>query len=666
MPLAPLLQQAEGDYWKRLNSYPKVGFSICPQLHEWRQRFPPRIVTLVSNAPLELTQPLMPQHRRPETRFHDPRQMDFYLFDIQRRCLIGAIEPLPSPPPVPIEKLWFSTEHLVPKSSDLPFRTVFNGHAISQHLHVPPTRLKGLPWFFANLPRNGWIYRFDLKDAFYALLVRPGDRRLQCFIFQQMIYWYRAHSQGISPSGSHLCEVTTAMGDYWATIPIADEVIQVGAYFDDLNGFASLYSTAILHSAFVAKEIATLGFFLSSKSQPTPAQRSIILGYELDTCSLTARLPQAKLLRLENQMRLCLRQKSISAREALSLAGRLMDARFASSLFRAAAYALYPHISSSSDWDTLAPISSEIKDRLRYLLHELPRLNGRPFRYDSSAAVQLVTDASSTGWTAVIMSGPHAGKTAQGRWTAEVIQACHPFSHHINYLELLTIYLGLEALMSYLRGQTVWCKLDSFVALVYVLKAGGPVEYLRAGSWRLHCLALQNGIYLTPPRLLPSLHNPADHGTRHTETDSVRIARRSFEKIALQWGPFSIDLFANSTNAISQTYFAPAPTGEETRDEGAAAFDALHQSWQGITRAWIFPPPDLLEDVLHKLFAEQPQGVLIVPCLPNSRWWPLYRQLSGDTWRLQTSDFKVDGLPTSSIFLSLTTHFEALLIRWPR
>lgn len=661
-----LLQPSSAaDYWARLQSYPRVGLTVAPRLHEWRARFPSRIVTLVSEAPLQLSLPLPPSPRHPvETRLYDPRQIDFYRFDIQRRCLIGAIEPLPAS--VPRDQLWFSTEHLVPKSSDLPFRTVFNGHLISQYLFAPPTRLNNIVWYFQQLPRSSWIYRYDLKDAFYALILHERDRRLTCFMFEGVIYWYRGHPQGISPSAPHLCEVTSAMAEYWSHFKIGQQPIQIGAYFDDLNGFASQRSTAILHSEFVRKEISALGLHLSSKSQPEPSQVSLVLGYEINTVNLTARLPAAKLQRLVQQAQSFLHVGRVTARELLSLAGRLMDARHASSLFRATAYALYPLLSLAVEWDSLVELSSECKDCLLFLQENAVQLNGRLFRYDNSTAIQLATDSSSTGWSAVITTGPSAGLSCRGDWTPQVIRRFQPSSEHINYLELLAVFLGIKQLLPRLANQTIWLQLDSAVALAYILKTGGPVSYLRAITWQTLVLCKRYNIYLTPPRLVPSRFNPADYATRHRDYDSVRISRHTLERLSLQWGPFSIDLFASCTNAICPRYFASQPLRGEAPDEGAEALDALAQPWLNLSRAWIFPPVHLIEQSLRKIILERPVGVLILPHLPSALWWPLYQQLSGDTQLLRPTDFKVDASHTSSIFLALSNQFVALRIHWRR
>lgn len=204
------------------------------------------------------------------------------------------------------------------------------------------------------------------------------------------------------------------------------------------------------------------------------------------------------------------------------------------------------------------------------------------------------------------------------------------------------------------------------MALVYILKTGGPVDYLRAITWRIHAFCLSNNIFLTPPRLIPSRLNPADYPSRHHDVDSVRISRHTFERISLRWGPFWMDLFASSTNAVCPHYFARPPNEGEEPDEGAAALGALQQPWAGLRRCWIFPPADLIPDVLLKLLADKPEGVIILPHRPDSRWWPLYQRLSGTTTPLHRSDFKVDAQHTSSTYLELSERFLAHAIQWQR
>lgn len=614
---------------------------------------------MVSGVRLQLHTPLPQQSRRPTTRLYRPEEIAFYNFEILRRLRIGAIEEVPPEcsTPAALRQAWFSPEHLVPKKSDLPFRTVYNGHALSQYLVTPPTRIHDLRYLFSHLPEGAWIYGYDLRDAFYSILVHPEDRQMLLFSFLGKLYRYRALPMGISPSASHLCEMTMCLCEHWSKQEIVERV-SISPYYDDLNGWALSLSTGRLHSSFIASEIELLGLHWNkTKSMPEPSQTAVVLGYLINTVTMTASLPGAKLQRLIDLAVLLHHRRRASPRELLSMAGKLMDARYASSLFRACAYALYPHVSSALDWDTLLDLSPEALERLHFFATQAPLLNGMRFRYQPAVATVLATDARPTHWTITLLRGPHAGQALNGRWEDLAELRGLDLEKLINFLELYVLLLALEKFESFLRGTTLWWWVDNQVALSYLRRCGGPVHHLRVLTWRILERAQAMGVFFTPPRYVQSSNNPADYGTRHQDLDSVRISPFTFDRLNLLWGPFTMDLFADATNALCPCFFTMQP------QEGAAGTNALLHDWSRIRRAWLFPPTHLLPQVVEKLLLQPPRGsVLIVPVLTTAPWWSPLMKLSPQTLKLHRQDFKVDGPDTSSIFLSLGEHFLAVRI----
>jgi hypothetical protein len=304
----------------------------------------------------------------------------------------------------------------------------------------------------------------------------------------------------------------------------------------------------------------------------------------------------------------------------------------------------------------MSPLSPEALDRLQFFALNARQLNGRRFRYDPASATVVVTDARPTHWTITILTGPHAGLAISGAWLRTTLPSSS-MHDHINYLELLVLLLALERFPTELHGSTIWWWVDNQVAAAYIRKSGGPVDYMRSLTWRILELAQSLQILFTPPRHINSEDNPADYGTRHRDLDSVRISCHAFDRLNEEWGPFTIDLFADSANARCSRFFTA------WEDEGSAGVDALAQDWSQIRRAWIFPPSHLIHPVLLKITAQRPTGVLILPELPTSRWWPLLIALSPRIRKLRRQDFKVDGADTSSIFLSLSKQFVAARIQ---
>ncbi|KAJ8002107.1 hypothetical protein DPEC_G00176370 [Dallia pectoralis] len=76
--------------------------------------------------------------------------------------------------------------------------------------------------------------------------------------------------------------------------------------------------------------------------------------------------------------------------------------------------------------------------------------------------VTLTTDASLTGWGAIM-----SGRPAQGLWRG------HQLSWHINWLEMLAVYQALKHFLPDLRGHHVLVRSDNTSVVFYINHQGG-------------------------------------------------------------------------------------------------------------------------------------------------------------------------------------------------
>ncbi|KAK9957701.1 hypothetical protein ABG768_011924, partial [Culter alburnus] len=84
----------------------------------------------------------------------------------------------------------------------------------------------------------------------------------------------------------------------------------------------------------------------------------------------------------------------------------------------------------------------------------------------------VTTDASLTGWGAVC-----EGRIAKGKWPVSLQNA------HINFLELLTVFLALKHFVQFLKNHHVLIRSDNTTAVAYINRQGGT------RSPQLHSLA---------------------------------------------------------------------------------------------------------------------------------------------------------------------------------
>jgi hypothetical protein len=93
----------------------------------------------------------------------------------------------------------------------------------------------------------------------------------------------------------------------------------------------------------------------------------------------------------------------------------------------------------------------------------------------------------------------------------------------------------------------------------------------------------------------------------------------------------TIDLFANAHNAKCPRFIAlPGRLGN-----GAVARDALNlPSWSNLGLPYLFPPMALIGRVLHRIWSENVEAVIVIPQWPSQPWWGLVRLMAVATMEL--------------------------------
>ena len=221
--------------------------------------------------------------------------------------------------------------------------------------------------------------------------------------------------------------------------------------------------------------------------------------------------------------------------------------------------------------------------------------------------IVLTTDASSTGWGCTL-----GQKRTGGYWTKEEAQ------HHINYLELLAVFLALQAFSASLMGQHVKVMIDNMTAVTDINHMGtskSPIRNELTKSIWLWCF--ERDIWLTAVHI-PGVENvEADHQSRLSNTSAEwSLNKDIFQDAICRLGVTqNIDLFASRINYKIKPYVSFHP------DPGAIAVNAFHMSWKQF-QAYIFPPFCLISRILQKVQEEHCTVVMVAPRWPTQVWWP--------------------------------------------
>ena len=181
--------------------------------------------------------------------------------------------------------------------------------------------------------------------------------------------------------------------------------------------------------------------------------------------------------------------------------------------------------------------------------------------------------------------------------------------------ELKAISHGVASFASKLRGkQVVWYTDNKPV--VSIVRKGSMIAELQTLAECINIVCRTHSIELAV-RWLPRAHNTtADYASRVVDSDDWGIHKSLFDMLNVQYGPFTIDRFANDRNTQLARYnsrFA-TPTTE--------AIDAFTQNWSADNN-WLVPPPKLVPRVIKHLLRCQARGALVIPKWESAVFWPL-------------------------------------------
>ncbi|XP_031755398.1 uncharacterized protein LOC116409839 [Xenopus tropicalis] len=192
-----------------------------------------------------------------------------------------------------------------------------------------------------------------------------------------------------------------------------------------------------------------------------------------------------------------------------------------------------------------------------------------------------------------------------------------------NILELRAIFQALVSFRVILQGSAVKVRTDNAAAAAYIREQGGTRsrsllrEVGPIMEWaQYHLLDLT-------AQYVPGKENvQADCLSRRLLLKGEWALNPAvFSWIISVWGCPEVDLMATHVNAKLPVFYSRVPS------PGAAAVDALSQSWEGLF-AYIFPPIPIILKVLLKIRQSKMTVIAILPDWPRRPWYPLLRSLS--------------------------------------
>ena len=183
--------------------------------------------------------------------------------------------------------------------------------------------------------------------------------------------------------------------------------------------------------------------------------------------------------------------------------------------------------------------------------------------------------------------------------------------HHINYLELLAVFLGLQVFYQDHHDTHIRLMIDNSTSVAVINHMG------TSHSCQLNTLSKQIWEWWISAAHIPGKANTeADLESRKNRSETEWMLDKELLSKSLKTLNFTpeIDMFASRINAQFARYVAYRP------DPGAVAVDAFSINWTQ-QKCYAFPPFSIIPLVLKKIQQDKAYGICVLPNWPTLAWF---------------------------------------------
>lgn len=459
------------------------------------------------------------------------------------------------------------------------------------------------------VPANGFMATIDLKEAYFLISIRKSDRKFLRFQFENenreiLTYEFSALPYGLSVAPRTFTKIMKEVISH-----LRRQGFKNVFYLDDILCIGDSYDECQTNVKATIKLLECLGFIINyGKSSLTPKQSCKFLGFMFNSINQTISLPSEKCHKINKLVQKFTNTRKCTIRNFAQLIGVLVAA------CPAAKYGwLYTKILERQKYLALQnnPNFEATFKPHPIILNDLNWWKLNVFKISNSMKtasydLEIYTDASRTGWGAVCNT-----ERARGAWKINELES------HINYLELLAVFLALKYFASEKHDCSILLRVDNTTAISYVNRMGGiQFPHLNDLSRQIWQWSEERNIWLFASYINTKENTEADEESRkHNPDTECELSASAFDEITKCFGEPEIDLFASRANAKCQNFMS------WKRDPDASAIDAFTVKWN-TSFFYAFPPFPLILKCLQKIVEENATGILIFPFWPSQAWYP--------------------------------------------
>ena len=494
----------------------------------------------------------------------------------------------------------------VREKKDGRFRVILNLKNLNQSVEYQKFKMETLE-SIVNLIRPGcFMASLDLKDAYYSVPVAMEDRPFLRFQWEDTLYQFSCLPMGLTSAPRIFTKI---MKPVLASLRLLGHTNAI--YIDDLYLQGDNLDECRDNVANTERLLLNLGFTINhKKSAKHPSQQLVMLGFILDSESMTVRMTLEKAQRVKQ---LCqeMRDREITTIQLLAeLIGKLCSS-FPGAEFGPLYYRELESLKcaglrwSRGDFSGTVRITQEATSELDWWIKNVEC--SCKFISHGEPSVVIESDASKEGWGATVKGGVPTG----GRWTPKESEL------HINVLELTAAFFGLKCFCSDLENTHVRLLLDNSTAVIYINAMGGMKSHMcNTITKTIWQWCIERNLWITACHIPGATNVEADRASRvFNDRTEWMLDKEVFTKITSVLFKPEIDLFASRINAQLPNYVSWHV------DPEAKFVDAFMFKWTGML-CYLFPPFSLIARCLQKLALERVEdALLIVPLWPTQPWF---------------------------------------------
>lgn len=540
------------------------------------------------------------QHALPKNCTFSESENIVILKEINRLLNLGVISKC-----VPVSGQFLSKIFAVPKPNG-GTRLILNLKCLNKFIHTEHFKMEDIRTLCKLISKNDFMCTIDLKDAYFLIPVNNDDKRYLRFYFKNNIYEFNCLCFGLCTAPLTFTKILKPVISYLRSGGLKSVI-----YLDDIICIGETYKECLENCNKTVTLLECLGFCINKdKSNVQPKQVAEYLGFEINTKDMTLSVTNKKRSSIKLLIRKYLNISSCTIRDFAQLIGTL------TACCPAVSYGfLYTKIlekqkcieliNHNNDFDSLININVECKKDLQWW-HNCIKMAKNPIK-NCQFEVEIYSDASGIGWGIFC-----DGQVANGFWTEEDKE------NHINHLELLAAFLGLQCFAKYLNSCQILLRIDNTTAIAYINRMGGiqfnNLNRLARDIWQW-CEARK--IWIFASYIKSKDNKEADLESRSINMDGEwELSPAVFLDIVRSFGNPSIDLFATRANTKCDRYLS------WHRDPHAENIDAFTVNWKNYPLFYAFPPFALISKTIQKIKDDQAFGIIVFPMWPSQPWYP--------------------------------------------